>query len=92
MAREGTIKQVTAEDMARMKRQMTALRNDLSDKILCLEEDLVAKTISAEDLEGHSKIAHCRAILDEIIHYIASRDGVSQGEVSSTAITSRLWR
>ena len=64
-----------------MKRQITALKNE----IRCLEEDLV------EDLE-YNKIANCRASLDEIIDYITRRDGVSRGEVSSTMSNSRLWR
>lgn len=79
MARDGTIRQVTPEDMARMKRQMTALRNDLSHKILCLEEDF-------EETIESSKIAHCRAILDDIICYIADRDGVARADVSITAL------
>lgn len=79
MAREGTIRQVTPEDMARMKRQMTALRNDLSHKILSLEEDF-------EETVADSKIAHCRAILDDIICYIADRDGVARADVSITAL------
>ena len=75
MAREGTIRQVTAEEMERMRKQINSLRNDLD-----------------EDFESHNKIAHCRASLDEIIDYITRRDGVSRGEVSSTASNSRLWR
>ena len=79
MARKGTIRQVTAEEMERMKRQMTALRNDLSHKILCLEEDF-------EETVADSKIAHCRAILDDIVRYLADRDGVSQADVSFNTI------
>lgn len=39
-----------------------------------------------DDLEIDNRIAHCRAILDDIITYIASRDKVSKADVSIEAL------
>ena len=39
-----------------------------------------------DDLEIENKIAHCRAILDDIITYIAEKDKVSKSDVSITAL------
>jgi len=39
-----------------------------------------------DDLEIDNKIANCREILDDIISYIASRDGVAKADVSFAAL------
>ena len=39
-----------------------------------------------DDLEIDNRIAHCRAILDDIITYIADRDSVAKADVSIEAL------
>jgi len=39
-----------------------------------------------DDLEIDNRIAHCRAILDDIITYIADRDKVAKADVSIEAL------
>lgn len=45
-----------------------------------------------DDLEIDNKIAHCRAILDDIITYLADRDKVSKSDISFYALRSKLTR
>lgn len=69
MAREGTIKQVTAEEMERMRKQLGYLQSSMVD-----------------DLEIENKIAGLRSMIDDIVRYLADRDGVSQADVCFSAI------
>lgn len=69
MAREGTITQVTAEEMERMRKQLGYLQSSMVD-----------------DLEIENKIAGLRSMIDDIVRYLADRDGVSQSDVSFSAI------
>jgi hypothetical protein len=39
-----------------------------------------------DDLEIDNRIAHCRQILDDIICYLADRDGVAKADVSFYAL------
>lgn len=69
MAREGTITQVTAEEMERMRKQLGYLQSSMVD-----------------DLEIENKIASLRSMVDDIVRYLADRDGVSQSDVCFSAI------
>ena len=69
MAREGKIKQVSAEEMERLRKQVGWLQSNMVD-----------------DLEIENKIAHCREILDDIITYLADKDGVSKSTVSIASL------
>tara|TARA_R100000329_G_scaffold112667_1_gene92484 strand:+ start:941 stop:1171 length:231 start_codon:yes stop_codon:yes gene_type:complete len=69
MAREGTITEVSAEEMEKMRKRIGWLQSNMVD-----------------DLEIENKIAHCRSILDDIITYLAEKDGVSKADVSISAL------
>ena len=69
MAREGTITQVTAEEMERIRKNLAWLQSNMVD-----------------DLEIENKIAGLRSMIDDIVRYLADRDGVSQADVSFSAL------
>lgn len=69
MVREGTITQVTAEEMERMRKQLGYLQSSMVD-----------------DLEIENKIASLRSMIDDIVRYLADRDGVAQADVCFSAL------
>tara|TARA_R110001592_G_scaffold360814_1_gene669913 strand:- start:127 stop:342 length:216 start_codon:yes stop_codon:yes gene_type:complete len=69
MAREGTITQVTPEELERVRKNVAWLQSNMVD-----------------DLEIENKIASLRSMLDDVIRYLADRDGVSQADVCFNAI------
>lgn len=69
MARKGTITEVSAEEMEKMRKRIGWLQSNMVD-----------------DLEIENKIAHCRSILDDIITYLAEKDGVAKADVSISAL------
>ena len=69
MAREGTITQVTAEEMERIRKNLAWLQSNMVD-----------------DLEIENKIAGLRSMIDDIVRYLADRDGVSQADVSFSSL------
>lgn len=69
MAREGTITQVTPEEMERIRKNLAWLQSNMVD-----------------DLEIENKIADIRSMIDDIVRYLADRDGVSQADVCFSAI------
>ncbi len=69
MAREGTITQVTPQEMERIRKNLAWLQSNMVD-----------------DLEIENKIANLRSMIDDIVRYLADRDGVSQADVSFSAV------
>lgn len=69
MAREGTITQVTPQEMERIRKNLAWLQSNMVD-----------------DLEIENKIANLRSMIDDIVRYLADRDGVSQADISFSAL------
>jgi hypothetical protein len=65
MAKDGTVTQVTLEDMERVRKNVAWLQSNMVD-----------------DLAIENEIAGLRGMIEDIIRYLADRDGISQSEIS----------
>ena len=65
MAKDGTVTQVTLEDMERVRKNVAWLQSNMVD-----------------DLAIENEIAGLRGMIEDVIRYLADRDGISQSEIS----------